>query len=120
VRLDHLLSKELLGELRFFIRASIETNVFRLVCSWVDHRIVSSLNFLFKYEFFGTLERRGYLKLLLHAVGSLGIGKPKTKDQIIPSGGFYGLERVSTFLMEVEIRYRPYFENYIVDASILF
>ena len=23
-----------------------------------------------------------------HAVGSLGIGKPKTKDQIIPSGGF--------------------------------
>jgi hypothetical protein len=86
----------------------------------VDHRIVSSLNFLFKYELLGALERRGYLKLLLHAVGSLGIGKPKTKDYKIPSGGFYGLDRVLTLLMELEIRYRPYFENYIVDASILF
>ena len=39
-----------------------------------------------------------------HAVGSLGIGKPKPKGQLELSSPAW---------------HRPYFENYIVDASIL-
>jgi hypothetical protein len=53
VRLDHLLSKELLSDFGL-TRAVLEPNAFETVCSWVEHLTRCSSNLEISVQFFGT------------------------------------------------------------------
>ena len=88
MRLDHLLSKEHLEKLRFLIESQYQERMFP---GWLAHGWIIALLAAYIFSSSTTslreLGTKSQSKLLLHAVGSLGIGKPKTKDYLNPLRG---------------------------------